>query len=113
MPKKIPNSYKVEKINYDRAQKIEMLTIEYQRMLSVSKNADNRKKIEKKYLADCRKFTQYSNPRNFASGTLKLLDSKKVAKRNLECVLYAVYSDNLRFDSHVDNLLESKFKIGP
>lgn len=103
-----------EKINYDRAQKIEMLTIEYQRMLSLSKNADNRKKIEKKYLADCRKFTQYSNPRNFASGTLKLLDSKKVAKRNLECVLYAVYSDNLRFDSHVDNLLESKkwgFKI--
>ena len=103
-----------EKINYDRAQKIDMLTVSYERALLLSKDDNEAKKIEKKYLADCRKLTQYSNPRNFASGTLKLLDSKKVAKRNLECVLYAVYSEKLPFENHIDNLLESEkwgFKI--
>ena len=103
-----------EKINYDRAQKIDVLTVSYERALLLSKDDNEAKKIEKKYLADCRKLTQYSNPRNFASGTLKLLDSKKVAKRNLECVLYAVYSEKLPFENHIDNLLESEkwgFKI--
>ncbi len=32
----------------------------------------------------------YRNPRNTASGSLKLLDSKEVAKRPLECMLYSV-----------------------
>ncbi len=32
--------------------------------------------------------TPYSNPRNTASGSLKLKDSKEVEKRNLDCLLY-------------------------
>ena len=103
-----------EKINYERAQKINYLTTQYERELLSSQDDEESRKIEKKYMADCRKLTQYSNPRNFASGTLKLLDSKMVAKRNLECVLYAVYSKKLPYDNHLDNLLESKnwgFKI--
>lgn len=33
----------------------------------------------------------YANPRNTASGTLKLQDSKIVAERNLECIVYSLY----------------------
>lgn len=32
--------------------------------------------------------TPYSNPRNTASGSLKLQDSSEVAKRPLDCLLY-------------------------
>jgi DNA ligase (NAD+) len=38
--------------------------------------------------------TPYSNPRNTASGSLKLQDSAEVAKRPLECLLYTIMSDN-------------------
>lgn len=36
----------------------------------------------------------YANPRNFASGTIKLQDSAEVAKRPLDCFLYFLYCDN-------------------
>ena len=49
----------------------------------------------------------YMNPRNTASGTLKLQDSAVVAKRKLDCFLYAVYGENLPTDNHFDNLLAS------
>ena len=42
----------------------------------------------------------YANPRNTASGTLKLKDSKVVAKRGLDCLLYGVYGKNLEFETH-------------
>lgn len=42
----------------------------------------------------------YANPRNTASGTLKLQDSKVVAERGLDCYLYGVYGPNLGFSSH-------------
>jgi len=42
----------------------------------------------------------YANPRNTASGTLKLKDSKVVAKRGLDCLLYGVYGENLNFETH-------------
>ena len=32
----------------------------------------------------------YKNPRNTASGSLKLQDSAEVAKRPLECLLYSI-----------------------
>jgi len=35
----------------------------------------------------------YANPRNLASGTLKLQDSKMVAQRGLDAYMYAVHSD--------------------
>ncbi|WP_164112576.1 MULTISPECIES: NAD-dependent DNA ligase LigA [Sphingobacterium] len=48
----------------------------------------------------------YANPRNFASGTLKLQDSSEVAKRPLDCFLYFLYMDNRNrvFQSHWDSL---------
>lgn len=48
----------------------------------------------------------YANPRNFASGTLKLLDSSEVAKRPLDCFLYFLYADerNSLFSNHWDSL---------
>lgn len=42
----------------------------------------------------------YANPRNTASGTLKLKDSKVVSKRGLDCLLYGVYGENLNFETH-------------
>lgn len=46
----------------------------------------------------------YMNPRNTASGTLKLQDSSVVASRRLDCFLYAVYGENLPAKNHLDNL---------
>ncbi len=45
-----------------------------------------------------------ANPRNTASGTLKMQDSSVVAKRGLDCYLYSLLGDNLPHDTHFDNL---------
>lgn len=42
----------------------------------------------------------FANPRNAASGSLKLLDSKEVAKRGLECTLYHMLGESLPFETH-------------
>lgn len=58
----------------------------------------------------------FANPRNAASGSLKLLDSKEVARRKLDCILYAYYSDELPFESHSAFLKAAAgwgFKISP
>src|SRR5690606_31572534 len=48
----------------------------------------------------------YANPRNFASGTIKLLDSTEVAKRPLDCFLYFLYADNRNklFSNHWNSI---------
>jgi len=46
----------------------------------------------------------YMNPRNTASGTLKLQDSAIVASRKLDCFLYSVHGDNLPAQSHFENV---------
>lgn len=46
----------------------------------------------------------YANPRNTASGTLKLQDSAVVASRKLDCYLYYVVAESLPFESHFDSL---------
>ncbi|MBN8703097.1 MAG: NAD-dependent DNA ligase LigA [Bacteroidetes bacterium] len=57
-----------------------------------------------------------ANPRNAASGTLKMQDSSMVAKRKLDCYLYFVYGENLPFTNHIDSIYKAKewgFKIPP
>lgn len=46
----------------------------------------------------------FANPRNAASGSLKLLDPKEVANRGLECTLYHVLGENLPFQTHNEAL---------
>ena len=56
----------------------------------------------------------YANPRNTASGSLKLLDTKEVAKRPLDCYLYHLLGENLPSNKHFDNLQKARewgFKI--
>jgi DNA ligase (NAD+) len=45
-----------------------------------------------------------ANPRNAASGTMKMQDSGVVAKRKLDCFLYALYGENLPFPGHFESL---------
>jgi len=49
----------------------------------------------------------FKNPRNTASGSLKLQDSKEVSTRPLECLLYSVEDPNL-FKSQIDFLEKAK-----
>ncbi|MFD2866174.1 NAD-dependent DNA ligase LigA [Mucilaginibacter antarcticus] len=46
----------------------------------------------------------YANPRNFASGTIKLQDSSEVAKRPLDCFLYGLYTEKQLFKTHWESL---------
>lgn len=56
----------------------------------------------------------YMNPRNTASGSLKLQDSAEAAKRPLDCLLYQIIGNNLPYKTHFENLQFAKtlgFKI--
>lgn len=56
----------------------------------------------------------YMNPRNTASGSLKLQDSSEVAKRPLDCLLYNLAGGNLGVDSQFEGLQKAKlwgFKV--
>jgi DNA ligase (NAD+) len=56
----------------------------------------------------------FANPRNTASGTLKMQDSKVVSERNLDSYLYGIYGNNLAFEGHfetVQKACEWGFKI--
>jgi len=58
--------------------------------------------------------TPYSNPRNTASGSLKLQDSAEVAKRPLDCLLYSIIGNNLPFKTQFDGLQHARnwgFKV--
>jgi DNA ligase (NAD+) len=55
-----------------------------------------------------------ANPRNAASGSMKMQDSAQTAKRKLDCFLYYVLGENLPHQSHFDNMHAAKswgFKI--
>lgn len=56
----------------------------------------------------------YSNPRNTASGSLKLQDSAEVAKRPLECLLYYVIGSDLGIETQYESLDKARdwgFKV--
>ncbi len=56
----------------------------------------------------------FANPRNSASGSLKILNSSEVAKRKLDCFLYYLLGEKLPSFSHSENLLIAKswgFKV--
>lgn len=56
----------------------------------------------------------FANPRNAASGTLKMQDSREVARRHLDARFYYLLSDNLPFDTHYENMLAAEhwgFKV--
>ena len=50
----------------------------------------------------------FANPRNAASGTLKLQDSQEVARRGLDCYLYYMLGDNLPEQTHYARLQMAK-----
>ncbi|OBX22783.1 MULTISPECIES: NAD-dependent DNA ligase LigA [Bizionia] len=56
----------------------------------------------------------YRNPRNTASGSLKLQDSSEVAKRPLECLLYNITGNNLNIKTQSESLEKARswgFKV--
>ena len=56
----------------------------------------------------------FANPRNAASGTLKMQNSAEVARRGLDAYFYFMLGDGLPCDNHYDNLMAAKrwgFKV--
>jgi DNA ligase (NAD+) len=55
-----------------------------------------------------------ANPRNAASGTMKMQDSAVVASRRLDCFLYHILGEELPFKSHYENIQAARswgFKV--
>ena len=50
----------------------------------------------------------FANPRNAASGSIKLQNSKEVAKRGLDAFLYYILSEDLNEDSHYNKIQKAK-----
>ncbi|MCC8117615.1 MAG: NAD-dependent DNA ligase LigA [Bacteroidales bacterium] len=58
----------------------------------------------------------FANPRNAASGTLKMQDPREVARRGLDAYFYYLLGENLPCDTHYGNMMEVKkwgFKVPP
>jgi DNA ligase (NAD+) len=56
----------------------------------------------------------FANPRNAASGTLKTLDSREVARRGLDAYFYYLLGPDLPCDNHYDNMMAARswgFKV--
>jgi DNA ligase (NAD+) len=56
----------------------------------------------------------YRNPRNTASGSLKLQDSAEVAKRPLDCLLYQIVTSERKYKTHFESLENARvvgFKV--
>ncbi|MDX6746904.1 NAD-dependent DNA ligase LigA [Polaribacter sp. PL03] len=54
---------------------------------------------------------EYRNPRNTASGSLKLQDSAEVARRPLDCLLYQVVTSERKYKTHFESLEHAR-KVG-
>jgi len=91
----------------------ELKEIEVRGEVFLSKKSFERLNKERKKAA----ISIFANPRNAAAGTLKLLDSKEVARRGLDIFIHTVPKQpGPRFQSHyrvLQELAESGFKIVP
>ncbi|MFZ4798130.1 MAG: NAD-dependent DNA ligase LigA [Bacteroidia bacterium] len=69
-------------------------------------NAEYRKELEDKEIYTETQILEklYKNPRNFASGTLKMQDSNEVAKRPLDAFLYFLNAENNVCETHFESL---------
>jgi len=69
-------------------------------------NAEYRKELEDKEIYTETQILEklYKNPRNFASGTLKMQDSNEVAKRPLDAFLYFLNAENNVSETHFESL---------
>lgn len=80
-------------------------------------NAEKRAEMEEQGLDEEQIAARlFKNPRNAASGSLKLQKSAEVASRGLDCFLYAMYGELLPKNSHYDNLMAAAswgLKISP
>ena len=50
----------------------------------------------------------FANPRNAASGSIKLLDTKEVAQRKLDCFLYYIIGDGIKENLHYNRLQQAR-----
>lgn len=60
--------------------------------------------------------SEYSNPRNFASGSIRLLDNNECAKRKLQFVAWDVikgFEEHIAFDYHLQSLESYGFTVVP
>jgi len=56
----------------------------------------------------------FANPRNAASGTLKMQNPAEVSRRGLDAYFYYLLGENLPCDNHYDNMMEARkwgFKV--
>jgi len=56
----------------------------------------------------------YANPRNTASGSLKLQDSAEAARRPLDCLVFSIVGENLNFSTQYESLEKARqwgFKV--
>lgn len=91
------------KINYD-------LPLEIRGEIFLSKKNFDRINDEKTTNGE----EPFKNPRNAAAGSVRQLDSKLVAKRNLDAFIY--YGYGIESDNHfeiIENLKEMGFKVNP
>ena len=50
----------------------------------------------------------FANPRNTAAGTLKSLDSRVVANRSLDCMMYSLVTDIAPIESHMESICRAQ-----
>ena len=51
---------------------------------------------------------EFANPRNTASGSIKMLDAREVSKRKLDCFLYSVHSESSGGEGHFETMERAK-----
>lgn len=88
------------KLNLDTSQKLGLNSVEVRGEIFMEIEAFRKLNKEREINGD----KLFANPRNSTAGTLKLLDSRIVAKRPLDIFVYYLLSPDYEFEYHYDNL---------